>query len=294
MNKITLLITSLAALFSACNPIETKYSIGRDYNVDELDISVKAVVVDGKNTNKLIFENHSPILGEWDYSFGITGQQVTDTAIIVVEGPLDVTFKGLNPSGTTITKNFVVNIEVLHFPVPPEWALLCGDGTKVWEWEVDEVEDGPFGAGGYRDTHEPWDPTDLDDLDGGWWEQPGWGEGATMTFSIRGAAFSKTDATHSKTEYGTFTFDMSQKLTNLWEPDEIWSHGKLRIYGGTSILAGRVPHYDEWYIYDVYEFDIVELSEDRLVLAYWLEPREWCEEAYFWIFRPSDKHVGEY
>lgn len=287
MKKIAILIISLITLFSACEPIGKGYSMGKDYTVDELDVSVRAIVVDGKNTNKLVFENHSPILGEFDYSFGVTGQQVVDTAIIVVEGPLKVIFKGLNPSGSVIKKEFEVTVDELYFPVPAEWGLLCGNGTKVWEWEVDNVEDGPFGAGGYRDSHETWDPTDLSELEGDWWNQAGWGEGATMSFSIRGAEFSKTDATGEKTEKGTFTFDMSQKLMNIWNPEEIWSHGKLRINGGTSILAGRVPHYEEWYIYDVYEFEIVELEEDRLVLAYWLEPREWCEEAYFWVFRPK-------
>lgn len=287
MKKITILLMSLIALVSACEPIQKSYPMGEDYTADQLDVTVKAIVVDGKNTNKLVFENHSPILGEFDYSFGVSSQQVVDTAVIVVEGPLKVTFKGLNPSGSVITKEFDITVDELYYPVPEEWGLLCGKGTKVWEWEVDDVEDGPFGAGGYRDTHEPWDPTDLGDLDGGWWNQAGWGEGATMSFSIRGAEFSKTDATGEKTEKGTFTFDMSQKLTNIYNPDEIWSHGKLRINGGTSIIAGRVPHYDEWYIYDVYEFEIVELTEDRLVLAYWLEPREWCEECYFWIFRPK-------
>jgi hypothetical protein len=278
--------TLLLALLMACNPVEKEYPMGKDYTVDQLDISVRAVVVDGKNTNKLIFENHSPVLGEWNYSFGITNQQVVDTAIIVIKGPLKVTFRGLNPSGSIITKEFQINIEELYFPVPPEWGLLCGDGTKVWEWQVDEE---PFGEGGYMDTHEPWDPTDLSDLEDGWWDQAGWGEGATMSFSIMNAQFSKTNNTGTETETGTFTFDMSQKIMNLWSPDEIWSHGKLRINGGVSILAGCVPHYDEWYIYDVYEFDIVELEEDRLVLAYWLEPREWCEEAFFWIFRPKSE-----
>lgn len=284
MKKIIYTILSLTLLI-ACSPIEKEYSMGRDYTADELDVSVRAVVVNGKNTNKLIFENHSPILGEWDYSFGVTNQQVVDTAIIVVEGPLTVTFKGLNPSGSMITKKFEMDIQDLYFPVPPEWGLFCGNGTKVWEWEVNED---PFGAGGYMGSHEPWDPTDLSELEGGWWNQAGWGEGATMSFSIRGAAFSKTNASGTKTETGTFTFDMSQKLMNIWEPDEIWSHGKLRINGGTSILAGRVPHYDFWYIYDVYEFDIVELEEDRMVLAHWMEPREWNDEAYFWIFRAKE------
>lgn len=283
MKKIIFVLLSLV-LIIACDPIEKKYSMGQDYTADQLDISVRAIVVDGKNTNKLVFENHSPILGEWDYSFGITNQQVVDTAVIVIAGPLKVTFRGLNPSGSVITKDFEVNIEELYFPVPPEWGLLCGNGTKTWEWQTDEK---PFGAGGYMGSHQPWDPTDLSSLEGGWWNQAGWGEGASMSFSILNSQFSKTNATGTKTETGTFTFDMSQKIMNIWNPDEIWSHGKLRINGGTSILAGRVPHYEFWYIFDVFEFDIVELEEDRMVLAYWLEPREWCDSAYLWIFRPK-------
>lgn len=146
---------------------------------------------------------------------------------------MNVTFKGLNPSGSYVTKEFTVEVEDMYYDVPEIWGLLCGNGTKTWEWNTDED---CFGAGGYRDSHEPWDPTDLGELDGGWWNQPGWGEGATMSFSIRGSAFSKTDANGEKTETGTFTFDLSNTLTNYWDEDEIWSQGKLRILGVLPLL----------------------------------------------------------
>ena len=283
MKRITLYIVALGALAASCNPIRDDYGMGRDLTAEELDVSVRAEVINGKNTNKLIFENHSPILGQFDYTFGVTSQQVIDTAIIVVEGPVKVTFKGRNPSGSYVTKDFEVTVDELYYPVPEIWGLLCGSGTKTWEWNTDED---CFGAGGYCDTHEPWDPVDLSELDGGWWNQAGWGEGATMSFSIRGSGFSKTDVTGEKTETGTFSFDLSNPLKNIYNEDEIWSQGKLRILGGTSILAGRVPNYDTWEIYDVYEFEIVELTEDRLVLAHWMEPHvDWQSECYFWIFR---------
>lgn len=287
MKKIALFIAA-CAFVASCSPTSDRYDIGRSLTADELDVSVRAEVVDGKNTNKLIFENHSPILGEFDYMFGVTSQQVVDTAIVVVAGPVDVTFRGLNPDGTQVMRQFTVNVDELYYPVPEIWGLLCGSGTKSWTWDVDEP-DGCFGAGGYRDTHTPWDPTDLEELDGGWWNQPGWGEGATMSFSIRGNAFSKTTASGDKTETGTFTFDLSAPLTNVYDEDEVWSQGKLRILGGTSILAGRVPHYDTWEIYDVYEFEIVELTEERLVLAHWMEPHEWNDECYFWVLRAVEE-----
>lgn len=289
MKRKILYSIAVYALAVSCNPIQDGYDIGRDLTADELDVSVRAEVVNGKNTNKLIFENHSPILGEFDYSFGVTSQQVVDTAIIVVAGPVDVTFKGLNPSGSYVTKKFTVNVEELYYEVPEIWGLLCGSGTKSWEWDVD-APDGCFGAGGYMDTHEPWDPQDLSELEGGWWNQPGWGEGASMSFSIRDMVFSKTDATGEKTETGTFTFDLSHQLMNIYAPEEVWSYGKLKINGGTSILAGRVPSYDTWEIYDVYEFEIVELTEDKLVLAHWMEPHDMDanSECYFWLFRAKE------
>lgn len=282
----------ICAIAASCEPIQKGYDIGRDLTADELDVSVRAEVIDGKNTNKLIFENHSPILGEFDYTFGVTSQQVYDTAIIVVPGPVDVTFRGLNPSGSYVTKDFTVEVEDMYYDVPEIWGLLCGTGTKTWEWDVD-APDGCFGAGGYMDTHEPWDPTDLGDIEdgGSWWALDGWGEGATMSFSIRDMAFSKTDSSGENTETGTFSFDLSHPIMNMYNPDEVWSQGKLKINGGTSIIAGRVPSYDTWEIYDVKEFEIVELTEDKLVLAHWMEPHDMDSnsECFFWLFRAKSE-----
>ncbi|MCD7916716.1 MAG: hypothetical protein LUG96_16590, partial [Tannerellaceae bacterium] len=71
MKKIIYLMM-FAIAFMACEPIENRESAGGAITADQLDISATPVVVDGKNSNKIIVENHSPVLSQWDYGVGIS------------------------------------------------------------------------------------------------------------------------------------------------------------------------------------------------------------------------------
>lgn len=116
---------------------------------------------------------------------------------------------------------------------------------------------------------------------------PAYGEGAYMTFSlVDNVVFSRTSGDGSA-ETGSFSLNMS-KITYEEDEETVWAKGKLSLSGTTILLE---------YLYDwdmddmlpdpVYEFDIIVLEEDRLVLAAAPAGSAPGDAACFWIFRPK-------
>lgn len=270
MNKTIIYISMLLmVLFAACEPVENRLEMGKPITAEQLNISATPVVVDGKKSNKVVMENHSPVMSSWNYGVGVS-QKMTDTVLLVITGDNDIIFTGLNPDGTTITKTLTVNVEELTFPVPEEWGLLCGDGEKEWVW----AETAPWGNGGYLASSGPaWWIVDQEGLEG---QVEGEGPNTSMVFSINGASITK-NRNDGTSETGSFSFDMSkQKLAG----DALWAIGQFKTVG-TTILCGISP--DEGSI-PVNTFDILELTENRLVLSYAPAGTGAWGTAYFWVF----------
>jgi hypothetical protein len=275
MNKSIIYISMLVMfLFAACEPLENRLPMGDPITADQLDISATPLMVNGKRSNKIIMENHSPVLSSWNYGVGVS-QKMTDTVLLVITGDNDIVFTGLNPDGSTINKTLTVNVEELSFPVPKEWALLCGDGTKEWVW----TEGNCWGNGGYLATF------------GGpaWWvlnqagveeQVPGEGPNTSMVFAISGASLTKNRNDGTKA-VGSFSFDMTKKKNT--SGGVLWAIGQFKTTGVT-VLAGVSP--DEGKI-PVNTYDILELTENRLVLAYAPAGTGEWGAAYFWVFVPK-------
>lgn len=279
MKKLTIYSLLLAMLFVACDPIENRESIGGAITADQLNISATPVVVNGKNSNKIILENNSPVLSLWDYGMGVSNRAQLEV-LLVLTGENKIVFTGLNADGSKITKELTVNVEELSFEVANEWALLCGDGSKEWIWDDTQPSgaDGPevFGNGGYLGNTAPgWWKVGIANLD----EQAKHeGAGATMLFSTSGAALTKTksDGTSIK---GGFSFDMDKQVKD--DAGNVWSKGKLYTKNVT-ILCGISP--DEGGV-PAYEFDILNLDEEKMALAYAVPGTGAWGTAHFWMFR---------
>lgn len=274
MRKSILYILTLLWLFiMACEPIEKRLPMGDPISAEQLDISATPILIDGKRSNKVVMKNHSPVMSNWNYGVGIS-QKMTDTVLLVITGDNDIIFTGLNPDGSTITKTLTVNVEELSFPVPAEWALLCGDGEKEWEWAATNC----WGNGGYLASFGPawWvlDQNGVEEL------AAGEGPGASMVFSISGASLTKK-RNNGTTVAGSFSFDMAKKKETSGGVS--WAIGEFKTVGVT-VLCGVSP--DEGKI-PVNTYDILELSEDRLVLAYAPAGTGEWGTAYFWVFVPK-------
>src|SRR5690606_12398057 len=241
---------------AACEPMEDRLSMGGGITEEQLDVTATPVVVNGKNSNKIVVDNRSPVLSSWDYGTGVT-QRKTDTVLLVTTGENEIVFTGLNPDGTKISKTLTVNVEELTYEVPLEWGYLTGGSEREWVW--DDTQPAVWGNGGYMGSSKPeWWALPLADIDG---QAAGEGAGARMVFSLRGASLTKIKA-GGQTETGSFSFDMTKVIT--LDNGDVWAKGKLTTRGvtvlcGISPNEGRAP---------VYEYDILLLDDGRMVLSY--------------------------
>lgn len=274
--KIFYFLFVLAVVIVACDPMEDRDTMTGTVSADELDLSATPIVVDGMNTNKVVLENHSPVLSWWDYGLG-TSQNATDTIKLVVAGTATITFTGLNGDGSEVSKELTVDVDTLYYEVDPQWGYLCGEGEKTWTWNTSVTS--CFGNGGYLgDTAPAWWALSIADIDE---QAEGEGEGATMVFSTSGATLTK-NLTDGSSESGTFSFDMTETTND--DSGVLWSSGGLNTTGvtvlcGISINEGGI---------DVDEYDILELTDETLTLSYHADGTGSWGEAWFWLFTPAE------
>lgn len=272
---IIVLITNLALI--GCDPMEDRLDIGGAINAEQLDITAIPIVVNGKNTNKVILDNKSPVLSLWDFGVG-TSSKKTDTVLLVVTGPNDITFTGRNPDGTEVSKTISVNVDELYFEVPLEWGYLTGGSEKEWAW--DDSQPAVWGNGGYLGNSAPaWWTLKIGDIND---QAPNEGAGAKMTFSLKGAKFTK-ERSDGSTETGKFAFDMTKKIVQ--KDGTVWAKGKLTL-SGTTVLCGKSPNEEGA---PVYQYDILLLDDGKMVLSY-PEPGVTPDggTAWFWMFKAND------
>ncbi len=263
-------------ILSGCEPIEDRMDLGGAITADQLDISATPLIVNGKKSNKVIVNNKSAVTSSWDYGIGVT-QRKSDTVLMVTTGESEIIFTGLNPDGSKISKTVKVNVDELTFPVPPEWGFLTNGSTRTWKW--DETKPAVWGNGGYLGNLGPaWWTLKEADIHG---QAANEGVGAKMTLSLRGAKLTKVKS-NGTTEVGTFSFDMTKKLT--MENGDQWSIGKLTTKGVT-VLCGKSPNEGNA---PVYSYDIIVINDNELVLAYPEPGAGPWGTAWFWAFRSID------
>ncbi|NGM65762.1 hypothetical protein [Sphingobacterium sp. SGR-19] len=274
MNKLFYTFLSILCFaMIGCDPIEDKMELGAAITADQLQITATNVLVDGKKSNKVVLNNTSPVLSSWDYGVGVT-QRKTDTVLLVTTGENEIIFTGLNADGSKISKSLQVSVDELSFPVPPEWAFLTDGGEKNWVW--DNTKPAVWGNGGYLGSFAPaWWTLQESAIDG---QAPGEGIGAKMVFSLRGAKLTKVKA-NGESITGTYTFDMTKKLT--MEDGTVWAKGKLTTKNVT-VLCGISPNEGNA---AVYEYDILILDGNEMMLAYPEPGAVAWGTAWFWAFR---------
>ena len=269
------LILSIA--FIACEPVENRDTMGGAITADQLKVSATPVVVNGKNSNKVVLTNNSPVLSTWDYGLSISKRQ-SDTVLLVVPGTTAITFSGLNPDGSIITKDLQVKVDELTFPVAPQWGYLCGTGQKTWVW--DETVSSPFGNGSYLGNTAPgWWALKVGELDG---QAAGEGSGASMIFSTTGASLTKNYSNATPAKKGKFAFDMSQKT--LDGNGAVWANGVLTTNGVTVLCGISINEAKA----NIYSYDILALDNNKLVLSYHKTGTGNGGEAWFWIFKSAN------
>jgi len=275
MKKILQLLLSLFIIHGliSCDPLEDRLNIGSAITESELQVSAVPVIVNGKKSNKVVLDNKSPVLSNWDYGTGISLRK-SDTVLLVSTGKNEIIFTGLNANGTKINKTISVDVDELTFPVPLEWGYLTDGSEKEWVWDTDQPA--VWGNGGYMASEGPaWWTLKESDIDG---QAKNEGTGAKMVFSLRGAQLTKVKS-NGETEKGTYSFDMTKiiKLDN----GQVWAKGKLTTKGVT-VLCGKSPNEGNS---PVYEYDILMLDNNRMILCYGEAGVGPWGTAWFWVFK---------
>ncbi|MDR3252192.1 MAG: hypothetical protein LBT35_01305 [Tannerella sp.] len=267
MNKILVFLG--AALLMACDPVENRDELKGSITADQLNVTATPLVVNGVRSNKIILENHSPVLSSWNYGTGTTSKAY-DEVLVTATGDLTIQFTGKNGDGSTITKDIIVNVESIVFEVTG-MDLFIGDGSKTWVFDAFTDNNHPYGIGGA-----------VNDKSATWWG-PEYGEfdewDAKLTFSLDGGAIITKTLADGTQQKGTFSFNLSKKVSG-------WSEGILTLKGATIPHAVSINNAAG----DAYEFYIITLAEDQLVLANVSGngvPDSPDGEANFWMFRPE-------
>jgi hypothetical protein len=282
MSKILYYLACAVFLFTACKTIEDRDEMGALLTNDQIDIDVYATTTGGNQI--VLINNTSGVAGTWDYVIDKSTRK-QDTVLLPFLGTSTIFFTATTAGGLVeVTKD--VTISQIDHPTDTTWDNLAGSTSegKTWVWATDHPDGYAYGNGGYLGSTLPaWWKVDAATLDG-------WGVlNDEMTFDLNNAANftlvtgnTASDGPTAGTHKGTFSFDMSVTKLLDGSTTTLWSIGQLTLTGAT-ISRGYQPNTTDHEL--IYEFDILKLTDDELILA--------CSEpdvsawgtAWFWVFK---------
>lgn len=135
MKKIFIALSMLTLLYTSCNPSTDDVSTGfmEQYDANSVDAKVTPVVVNGKNSNRLVIENHSQITSQWSAAQlvedDVTSCKSYDTICVTKLGANTVTLHCKNIA-VDFTKDFTVNVDEITYLTGELMNRLCVDGTE--------------------------------------------------------------------------------------------------------------------------------------------------------------------
>lgn len=272
MNKLFYIIFSivLVTLFTACDPIQDHIGYGTVVtSADQLQATVTNIMDNNLKTNKVKVHCTSPVNCQW--TDGINTFISNDTVMVLFNtGSQTITLNTLTVDGTKLTKDYVVQVDEMKFPVAPQYAYFCGGSSKNWTWSSTEK---CFGNGGGNDKKPAWWTLTAADVATQAIGKglPAEGLGGTMKFTINRGLFLDMTTADGKTTSGKFKFDMTNiKLVG-------WSIGKLSVMK-TNILFGYDINAATYPAFAAY--DIISLDANKMILsAQGADGTNW-----YWVF----------
>ena len=272
MKRSFIFIIAAAISAAACEPIVKDIPMGGIVSAEDLILEI----TNENGGNKIRMENKTPEVGSlWDYGIGNSTLSVCE-AVLPYTGDITINFTGICAGGT-VTKTSVVHIDKITETIPEEWYLFANGSAEGKEWTWNDTADWCYGTGSYGWELSPdWDSWAVGDT-------PDVGEINTddyFRFDLNGGANFTSYIGGTETK-GTFVFDMSAGI-------EGYSIGVLTLQGASIPLP--VDGYEGEGAGTFYKFDIIELTEDTLVLAAALDGQIFQDEnfnsyATYWNFR---------
>lgn len=261
-----------AVLMTACEPIVKDIPMGGVIAPEDLVLEV----TNEGGGNKIRMENKTPGVGSlWDYGVGTSTLSVCE-AVLPYAGEIPIKFTGICDGGT-VTTTVTVMIDQITEEIPEEWYLFANGSAEGKKWTWNDGADWCYGCGSYGwETSPDWDSWAVGDTpDVGEISMDDW-----ISFDLDGGAnfTSCVDGVETK---GTFVFDMSSGV-------EGYSIGTLTLYEASVLLP--VDGYEGEGAGILSKFDIIELTEDTMVLAAALDGQvfqddSWSSYATYWNFK---------
>lgn len=277
--------------FASCDPKEddTKSQI-KVLTADQIEADVKVENINGKNVNKVIISNHTPLPSQ--ISNGVNNVAASYAELLLFNtGESTITIYGLNPDGTEISKDYKVTVDEMYYDVPKEYAILTGGTSKTWTWDT-ELNGGAWGNFGYRgDTGENFALNGS----GTWWSCPPSDLSGQLNHSSSGIATGEEDPNAymvwslNGTKIETFTPSGQLvrqgkfSLDNYGTMIEDWSVGTLSTTAESILFPWKINSGG----YAPTDFQVILLDENKMVLTYIDDPANaggWSE-ATFWRFK---------
>lgn len=135
MKKIFFALSMLTLLYTSCDPSTDSGSTGFSENVtaESVDAKVTPVQVNGKNSNRIIIENHSPITSQWSVDQlaegKVTSSKAYDTIYVTKLGANIITVHCKNVA-VDFTKDFTVNVDEITYLSAELQKRLCVTGSE--------------------------------------------------------------------------------------------------------------------------------------------------------------------
>ena len=135
MKKIFFALSMLTLLYTSCDPSTDSGSTGFSENVtaESVEAKVTPVQVNGKNSNRIIIENHSPITSQWSADQlaegAVTSSKAYDTIYVTKLGANTVTMHCKNVA-VDFTKDFTVNVDEITYLSAELQKRLCVTGSE--------------------------------------------------------------------------------------------------------------------------------------------------------------------
>ena len=262
LKNISIFASACLALITSCEPIEDRELLENSYNPDKIEL---LATHSSPGSNLFTLKMNTPgVTGYWDYSIN-KGFSDEVEVLYPISGTHTFTYvvsSGYLPGGDIenveyITKTIDVDITVMDKDVPKQWGHLVGEGSKTWVFDK-------------SDLTRWWYMTDAD-WTSFWW-QPGDGpsdELGRMTFDL--------DGKPNFTYYASPDADPVSGSTWVFNSD----FSSLTIIGDANVLGAEQGGEQ---VDGLKEYQIIELTEDRLVL--FMSGVAWSP-GWVWVFKPD-------
>jgi hypothetical protein len=236
--NILLMMLALVVSFVGCEPVtNSDPGVGTVItSLDQVKITVEAEVINGKAVNSAVVKAEGAVLCQWSDGINTLVSNEGSITPLVMPGTNTITLTAMAADGKIYTKEFTINVEEMHYPIPEEYGFLFGEvgvaDSKTWTWNPMGGWPAPGGGPAGPIIMCAAAPSSAYDYWG--WTPDYWangdaeGYGAKMVFSLKGLSVQKYDKNGDLIASGTLGLNFT--------PNGLYNSKGTLTFNGTNIL----------------------------------------------------------